>query len=137
MDADARFRAAEGEHGGERGGGRGLVGSGGRVGDVIVEGGFLEAPDAVLTPAGGGDGIDQHALGWGLGLVLLDEFVEEFEESGGLFGVEDDGFGEESVAGAVAGGVAFALGGDRPFGFGSVGAGGGDLRGGSHVTRMG
>jgi hypothetical protein len=59
--------------------------------------------------------------------VFVEEVVEQGEEFFLFLVFQDDGVGEQTVADAVAGGVAFALGGDGSFRFGSVGAGGRDL----------
>ena len=68
----------------------------------------------------------------GGGVELLNEGVEEFEETVSGFLFKDDGAGEEAVTEAVAGGVEFAVDGDGALGESSVGSGGGDLFGCSH-----
>ncbi len=103
---------AEGELGLE-GIGRGFEGEGGadfgrtegRVlkGNLAVESHFLQSPNAELTPAGDGHGLDQHELGCGGGAEFLDEGAEEFEETGRGFFLEYDGAGEEAVTEAVTG----------------------------------
>jgi hypothetical protein len=115
--------AAEGEDGADAGG------SGGGVleGDVAVEGGFLRAPDAELTPAGDGHGLDEGHLSLGVGLVFVDEGGEESEEAAFVLAFEDDGGGKELVAGAVAGGAALAFRSGGAAGEGSVGARGSEL----------
>ncbi len=81
----------------------------------MVEGDLLHSPDSILAPAGGGDGVYQHGFGRGAGLVFLYEGVEQFEETAGEFGFQNDGFREQTMAGAVAGRVAFAFRGDGAF----------------------
>jgi hypothetical protein len=54
------------------------------------------------------------------------EGIEKGGEAVAGFVVNDDGVGEDAVAGAVAGGVALACGGGGAGGFGGVGAVGGD-----------
>jgi len=98
----------------------------------VIEGDFLHSPDTVLTPAGGGDGFHQHGFGGRTRLVFVEEFVEQREELLFLLIFQDDSLGEQPMAGAVAGGVEFALRGDGTFGTGSVGSGGGDLFGSTH-----
>lgn len=71
-------------------------------------------------------------LGGSLGLIFLDQAFDELEEAGSALSETHDGFGKQTMAGAVAGGVAFALRGDGAFGTGSVGAGGLNLLRGSH-----
>jgi hypothetical protein len=52
------------------------VGCGGGRGHIVVEGDFLHSPDSILTPAGGGDGLDHHGLGGSAGLVFVHEFLD-------------------------------------------------------------
>ena len=91
---------------------------------VEIDESFLNAPDAHHAPAGDGHGFDQQGLG-GVGRL---EFGGECRKEPGEallgFAFEDDGLSEHAVAGAVAGGVAFAGGGDWSAGSGAVGAGG-------------
>jgi hypothetical protein len=54
-------------------------------------------------------------------LVFVEISFEEFEEAVGDFFFEDYGLGEKSVAGGIAGGIAFALFGGWASGTGSVG----------------
>ena len=67
--------------------------------------------------------------------MFVPKFVNHFEEGVTLFNFQDYGIGEDAVAEAVAGGVAFALGGDGALGFCSIGAGG-DLFRGSHTATV-
>jgi hypothetical protein len=48
--------------------------------DFGLHGGALDGPNAHETPAGGGHGFDQQALGRGLRIELGKEAVEEFGE---------------------------------------------------------
>ena len=56
-------------------------------------------------------------------MVFVEIGFEEFEEAAGDLFFEDDGLGEESVAGGIAGGIALALFGGGASGTGSVGFG--------------
>jgi hypothetical protein len=85
-----------------------------------------------LTPASSGHGLDQHELGGGGGAELVDERVEEFEETVRGFLGQHDGAGEEAVTEAVTRGVEFALDGDGAFGESSIGSGSGGLFGCTH-----
>jgi len=104
--------------------------------DIVFKGSLLQGPDAILTPAGSGDGFDQHGLGRRLRVVLFDQAPVKIEERLGFLAVKDDDLGEEAVDGAVAGGVAFALFCDGAFGAGTVGAGCLDLFRGAHCGLM-
>ena len=93
------------------------IGVGGhqRGGYVIVESDFLHSPDPLLTPTGCRYGVHKHSFGGRLGLVLFEQFFQKFKECVFLFGFQHNGFGQETVADAIAGGVAFPLGCDWPF----------------------
>ena len=92
--------------------------------DVAIEGGFLEAPDSKLAPARGDHGFDQHGFGGRGGLEFIEQLMYKIHEAVSTFDFQHEGFGEQSVADAVAGGVLFALRGDRPAGACSIGLGG-------------
>ena len=47
--------------------------------------------------------------------MLLKEAFDQFEECIGFFGFQDDVFRKETMAGAVAGRIDFAFGGDGAF----------------------
>ena len=102
-----------------------------------IEAGFLNAPDAHLPPAGDGHSLDERGFGGGAGCELEGEGVEELAKAVQRFAFEDDGLGEHAVAAGVLRGVVFAGGGDGAVGFGSVGAGGCDLRVGHSGFRVG
>ncbi len=59
--------------------------------------------------------------------MFLGEVSQEFFEAPRRFFRQDDSLRKQTMAGAVAGGVAFSLFGDGALGAGSVGAGGVDL----------
>jgi len=90
----------------------GIFGVGGAGVDVAIEVGFLDAPNSSLPPAGRDDGFHQNGLGGRAGLMFVQEFIEQLVELGGIFLFQDKSVGEHTVAGAVAGGIALALGGD-------------------------
>jgi hypothetical protein len=95
------------------------------AGHFEIEAGFLNAPDAQLPPARGGHGFNQRRFRGSAGVELEGEGGKELVEAILRFAFEDEGLGEHAVAGGVHGGAAFAGGGDRAFGPGSVGSGGG------------
>jgi hypothetical protein len=111
MGANALRGVAQSEDGAER---TGFLGGIAR-GDVMVEGDLLHSPDSILAPAGCGDGVHQHGFGGSAGLVFFDQGVEKFQETAGELCFQNDGFREQTMTGAVAGGVAFALRSDRAF----------------------
>ncbi len=90
---------------------------------VPFEGAALHLPIAADAPAGDGQRFDEDVLGGGGGLVFVHELAQEGEEAGLAFGVEHYALGEEAVAGAVSGGIAFSLFGDWAEGAASVGSG--------------
>ncbi|HTA47477.1 MAG TPA: hypothetical protein VK789_33780 [Bryobacteraceae bacterium] len=92
----------------------------------------LKTPDALSGPVGIGDEFDETAFDFGLWFELAGEPREDGLALGFEFAVVEGEFGAETVAEAVAGGVGFALGGDRPSGFGAVGAGSGGATFGCH-----
>ncbi len=101
---------------------------------VPVHGGFLRSPDSELAPASYGHGFDQADLGRGIGLIFVHEFHEQVEKAVLAFFVQDNGFRQKAMAGAVAGGVFLSVFGDGAFRFGSVGSGGFDLFWGHKIT---
>ena len=88
-----------------------------------IEPGFLKPEDAHVTPASDGHGFEERGFGGGAGLKLGDEGVVEVLEAIHGFAFENDGLGEEAVAGGVLRRDGFAFGGDGAVGFGAVGAG--------------
>ena len=64
--------------------------------------------------------------------MFFEELVEELKKAAGILGFQDDGFREQTMTGAVAGGIAFALRSDGSLGPGSIGSGGLGLCWGSH-----
>jgi len=85
------------------GAGEGLSGRERVVGVVLFVGdgvgkelGFDEG-DAVETPLGGDDFVDQVEFDGAIGLELLDVGGEEGVELGGVFGGEDEGLGSEAM----------------------------------------
>ena len=121
----------EGEGGAKGGGGGGVGGVLG--GDFAVEIDGLEGDDATLTPGGDGHAVDDVEFGFGGGAVGGDVGIEEGEEAGFGFTLDDDGFGEHAVGdlGASCLGaflMAFLCG--WALGEGSVGASGGEFAGG-------
>jgi hypothetical protein len=87
--------------------------------------GVFQFPDAGYQPVKMGHVFDDGVLGRGLGPVCAHEMVEDGDSFGFGCGIGEKGFGAQTVAEAVAGGVGYALGGDGPAGFGPVGARGG------------
>jgi hypothetical protein len=84
----------------------------------------FDGAEAAQAPAGDGHGLDQVHLDAAGGLELVDVgLAEELKVLDG-FAREDDGFGAESMAEAVAGRGGLSFGGDGTLGFGAVGAGG-------------
>jgi hypothetical protein len=79
--------------------------------DVIVEDGGFDQGEAAQTPAGGGHGLDQLLFDGVGGLETVKEGIEERLIFLTGFGCEDDGFGGEAVAQAVARGTGATLGG--------------------------
>ncbi len=77
-----------------------------------------------LSPVGYGHGVDQAGFYCVAGVEVGYETGAEFEEGGGGILVQRVVGRGEAVAGAVAGGIAFALGGGGSSGTGAVGAGG-------------
>ena len=86
---------AKGESGAEGGGGVGVGGV--LAGDFAVEIDGLEGDDAALAPGGDGHAVDGVEFGFGDGAVGDDVVIEEGEEAGFGFTVDDDGFGEHAV----------------------------------------
>lgn len=122
-----------------RGGFEGQDGSHGRIGGVgkmtghgFIQGDGLCLDDLKHSPMGHGHGVDQLGFGDIAGAVAGHETGAEFDEGCGGIMVERWVRRGEAVAGAVAGGVALALGGDGSSRTGAVGAGGGDLCWGAH-----
>ncbi len=80
--------------------------------------------DLELSPASDGHGVDQVAFDGVAGMEVCYETSAELDEGRrGILAQGCVGRGE-AVAGAVAGGIAFALGGDGSSGTGAIGAGG-------------
>ncbi len=102
----------------------------------MVESDFLHSPNSALAPTGCGYGVDQHSFGWRLRLMFFEQLLEKFKEIALLFDFQNDGFRQETMAGAVAGRVVLSLGGDWRFGLGSVGTGGLNLFRGAHATSV-
>ena len=107
------------------------AGLGELVADGEVHGLGFDFADAGTAPMGGDEVVDEEA-GDGVGgaqggMHLRGEVLKGL----GVFGFEEDVFGEGSVFDGVLGGTGFALGSDRAAGFGAVGAGGGDAAGGA------
>ena len=113
---------AEGE-GGAGGAVHGLL----LAGDLVIEAGLFEGPDAELAPAGDGHGFDEGVFDGGGGLELVVEVAEELREQGLVLALEDDRGGEQAVTAGVHGSPAFAFGRDRPAGFRAIAAGSLDL----------
>jgi hypothetical protein len=109
---------------GERETGRRIM----RLGVVLLkfglEGSSLDCPETHLPPAGNGHGLYQGALGFSLRVDLAGEHGDKVGEGVGLFVLENDDAGEESVTEVIAGRFEAAGGRDRSARFGAVGAGG-------------
>ena len=69
----------------------------------------FEARDAVETPTGVGEFLDELGFDGVGGLVLVEKILAMLFESGRVFGGQDAGAGSESMAERVAGGPLFAL----------------------------
>jgi len=80
-----------------------------------------------LSPVGDGHGVDQPGFDGVAGVKVGYETGAELHERVGRILVEGWVGRREAVTGAVAGGIALALGGDGSSGTGTVGAGGCDL----------
>ena len=108
-------------------GGAAGTGSGGGFGilkaNFLSEAGGFHAEEAALTPAVGGEIFDEAFFDGGAGFEFFAEGVEERGETGRVFTLNDDGFGEHAVGGAAADGAA---------GFGTVDSGGLGVEFGSH-----
>ena len=70
-------RRAEGEGGADGGRADGGV----LENHVAIEGRFLDAPDAVETPAGSRHGFDKHELSGSAGLMFVHQGIDEFLET--------------------------------------------------------
>jgi hypothetical protein len=116
--------------------GRGFQDSGGSHGSMGVltkacDGGVHEIglglDDLKLSPVGDGHRVDQVGFDGVAGLEVGCEIIAKLDEGRWRILVQGAVGGGEAVADAVAGGIAFALGGDGSSGTGAVGAGGLDL----------
>lgn len=96
-------------------------------GNMAVQDFSLELQGSSLTPLRGDDLADELMLGGGGGLQPGGEPGKEVVEGLLRFGLEDNAFGIEAVAAAIACGSDFSVLGFRPSGESAVGAGGGDL----------
>ncbi len=105
-------------------------GSYGWIGGIRIKVGYgcvqeigLGLDDLELSPAGDGHGVDQMGLNDVPGVDVGYEIIAKLDV--GTRGILAQGWvgRGEAAAGAVAGGIAFALGGDGSFGTGAVGAG--------------
>ena len=132
LEVEGHFVAVEGVVFG--GGLEGQDGPHGRVGGIgkaaghgSVQGNGLGPDDLEFSPVGDGHGVDQLGFGDIAGAEAGHEPGAELDEGCGGIMVERWVGRGEAVAVAVAGGIAFALGGDGSSGTGAVGAGGFDL----------
>ncbi len=132
LKVEGRFVAVEDEEFG--GGFEGQDRSHGRIGGIgnvtgngSIQGNGLGLDDLELSPVDDGHGVDQLGFGDIAGSEAGHETGAEFDEGCGSILVERWVGRGEAVAGAVAGGVALALGGDGSSGTGAVGARGLDL----------
>ena len=103
---------------------------------VVVSSGD-HVPGADLTPFGDGHFLDHEELGFGLRLEFEGETGEEPVEIGAGFPGDQDGVGEEAVAGRVARTGGFAFLGDGASGERAVDAGCFDLCVGTLCTHVG
>ena len=87
----------------------------------VGEAGFLQTPDAHLTPAGDDHGLHEGKFDFGFGLEFFVECLEEAGEALDGFAFEHDRIGENAVADGVLGGNRFAFGRFRAGGFGGIG----------------
>jgi len=94
---------------------------------VLFESLALHFPITDQAPAGGGHSFDEHVLGFGGGLVFLNQLIEQDKKAGLIFALADDAGGEESVADRVRGGFSLSFFGDGALGSASVGSRGFDL----------
>ena len=82
----------------------------------------FEEGNAVETPGGVGDFVDQLSLGGGGGLILIEKLLEVALVGFGVLGGQDSGLGSETMAQRVAGRTLFAGFGARAGGVLGVGA---------------
>jgi hypothetical protein len=119
---------------GEGGSHRGVEGIG-EARHGFVHGDGLGLNDLEPSPMGDGHDVDESSFSEIAGLQAGEKTGAEVNEGCGGILIEGWVVGGEAVASAVAGGIALALGGDRSFGSGAVGAGGFDLFWGPHSLR--
>jgi len=100
---------------------------------LLQEAGF-ELQEAFETPAGGGHGFHQIALGLIGGLEAMEVGGDVAIKSFGVLAGDQHGRGAETVAEGVLGGLGFSFRGDRSVGLCAVGAGGFGLRWSGHVS---
>src|ERR1700733_15743535 len=125
LELAGEARAVERERGQRRDEGLGV--------GVLGEQGGFEEWDAVETPGGVGDFVDQLSFGGSGGSVLIDELLDVAPVGFGGLGGQDGGLGSETVPQGGAGGTLFALFGARTGGVEGVGAVGG---GATHALRF-
>jgi len=75
-----------------------------------LQGGALDGPEALETPAGDGHFLDQGPLGFVSRTEVALEGAEEVKEGLEILVFEDDGAGEKAMAQVVGGGTAFVSG---------------------------
>ena len=85
-----------------------------------LEGSSFDRPKTHLPPTGDSHGLYQGALGFGVRVDLAGERGDKVGEGFGLFVLEDDDAGEESVTEIIARGFEAAGGRDRSARFGAV-----------------
>src|SRR5271169_4374620 len=90
LELAGEARAMESQPGEERDLGLGVGGLGEQVG--------FEEWDAIETPGGVGDFVDQLSFGWGGGGVLIEELLDVALVGFGVLGGQDGGAGSETMA---------------------------------------